>query len=51
MTNIETIIANNSDYTAYSYALAAQSIAELEDSPPAGRLETEEPATTHITHT
>ena len=41
------LIANNDDYTAYSYALAAQIIAELEDSPPAGRLGTEEPATTH----
>ena len=51
MTNIKYIIANNSDYTAYSYALAAQEIAELEGSPPASRLGTEELATTHITHT
>ena len=45
------LIANNDDYTAYSYALAAQTIAELEGSPPASRLGTEELATTHITHT
>ena len=41
------LIANNDDYTAYSYALAAQIIAELEGCPPGDRLGTEESPTTH----